>query len=332
MVSPQLRYTGQGHRVPSADRDGSPSPGEGSLRNHPENYLADRGLVDAVNVALLLKKPLLLSGEPGTGKTQLPYSLAWELGFPPPLKFSTKSVSEARDLFYTYDAIGRFHAAQVRPSDVDPRQFIRFNALGQAIIRASRDAQPWSASGEVPEGGRGRQSVVLIDEIDKAPRDFPNDLLNDIEHMCFQIPEIHNQTIEADPDLKPIVVLTSNSEKHLPDAFLRRCIFYNITFPDADRLREIVRARLPELADRADPLLKSGLGYFHVLREKGRLKKPPATAELLDWLRALWLLRDGTENVIEEKPEAAVGTLCALVKNAEDHRRALDLWHRRAAS
>src|SRR5262249_8190024 len=142
----------------------------------PASYLPDEGLVDAVNVALILRQPLLLTGEPGTGKTQLAFSVAWELGLESPLVFETKSTSAARDLFYTFDNLRRFQAAQAADSDLDPRRFVQFNALGLAILRTL----PWEKAGRVAHAdfchAAPSRSVVLIDEIDKAPRDFPNDI------------------------------------------------------------------------------------------------------------------------------------------------------------
>src|SRR5262249_52414736 len=170
----------------------------------PEGYLADAGLVDAVNVALLLGQPLLLTGEPGTGKTQLAYSLAWELGLDEPLKFETKSTSTASDLFYTYNALGHFHAAQCGEASRRALDYLTYNALGIAILRANDES---SVRAYLPDdfrhGGR-RRSVVLIDEIDKAPRDFPNDLLNEVEAMYFRIPELSNALIAAHPAMHPI--------------------------------------------------------------------------------------------------------------------------------
>ncbi len=179
----------------------------------PENYLADSGLVDACNVALLLGQPLLLTGEPGTGKTLFAYSLAWELGFDEPLKFETKSTSTARDLFYTYDTLKQFQDAQSRIADRSPLDYLTYNALGTAILRTREKSE---IENFVPRDfvhpGKKR-SIVLIDEVDKAPRDFPNDILNELEHLYFRVPELGNVEIEANPELQPIVVITSNSEK-----------------------------------------------------------------------------------------------------------------------
>lgn len=289
----------------------------------PAGYLPDPGLVDAVNVALLLGQPLLLTGEPGTGKTQLAYSVAWELGFDPPLKFETKSTSTARELFYTYDTLSRFHAAQIGERDRDSLNYLTYNALGIAILRANEEATvaQWLPEGFI-HGGR-RRSVVLIDEIDKAPRDFPNDLLNEVEGMYFKISELRNVKIEAEEIMRPILIITSNSEKHLPDAFLRRCIYYNIPFPNKDQLTEIIETRIGRFTGHSNQLLIDALDLFSTLREPGSgLHKKPATAELLGWLIVLHELGADIDNLLRQKPELIANSLSTLVKTAEDQKQA----------
>jgi MoxR-like ATPase len=291
----------------------------------PDKYMADPGLVDACNVALLLGQPLLLTGEPGTGKTLFASSLAWELGFAPPLKFETKSTSTARELFYTYDALRHFQAVQSGLVDRSALPFLAYHALGSAILR-TRDAA--EVTHVLPPGFEhsGKQrTVVLIDEIDKAPRDFPNDMLNELELMYFRVPELGNVEIKADPDLLPIVVITSNSEKDLPDAFLRRCIYYNIPFPAHDRLQEIVANRLGLYAAGSSAFLSDALDLFFQLRDpRAGLRKRPATAELLGWIAALVDIAQGEANPLA-RPELALRTMGNLVKTAEDQRRATDI-------
>jgi MoxR-like ATPase len=169
-------------------------------------------------------------------------------------------------------------------------------------------------------GGK-RRSVVLIDEVDKAPRDFPNDLLNELDYFHFSVPELGNEPVSADNDYRPIVVITSNSEKDLPDAFLRRCIYYNLPFPDRETLEKIVARRLGEFAGSSSALYKGALDLFFQLRERSsQLRKIPATAELLDWLLALRKCQNGGASVLTRK--LVDKTLSSLVKTAEDQVKA----------
>ena len=316
----QLFYLGNGHRHES--RPETDTRSQNRYRS-PKDYIAEPGLVNAVNVALLLAKPLLLTGEPGTGKSQLAYSLAWELGFKEPLKFETKSTSTARDLFYTFDTVSRFKAMH----DQDTRVFLTYNALGKAILFANDEvAVSKYLTPQMVHGGK-RRSVVLIDEVDKAPRDFPNDILNELEYLHFSVPELGNNTISVDDEYRPIVVITSNSERDLPDAFLRRCIYYNLPFPDHDTLQKIVISRLGEFAGSSSVLLASALDLFFRLRERAsQLRKNPATAELLDWLLALRAHQNGREaNLTRELVDR---TLSSLIKTAEDQDRAKTIVER----
>ncbi len=331
---------------------------QGSLFD-PVNYIADDGLADAMNVALLLGQPLLLTGEPGTGKTQFAFSAAFWLGFPRLIRFNVKSTTQARDFFYHIDEIRRFRDAQLmsledrrkmaadataapEPSGnptggastsdtLDLRHYMTLGPLGEAILRANKPGaypqllQPAKHSEPV-------RSIVLIDEIDKAARDIPNDLLNEFENMEFEVPEL-NLRVQADQSKRPVLIITSNSERNLPDAFLRRCIYYNIPFPgedpatgratasdgQKDALLQIVKARLPH-TNRDSRWLKEALELLRMMRETGRgIQKRPGTAELLNWLLVLHRREDVNESTsVKKSPELFEETLPILMKNKSD--------------
>lgn len=265
----------------------------------PKGYIASQPLTDAVNVALALGQPLLLTGEPGTGKTQLASSIAHQLGVPL-LKFYTKTTSTARDLFYRYDSLRHFHDAQLKDKkEVDANSYIELNALGQAIVNSM-----------------DMRSVVLIDEIDKAPRDFPNDVLYELENMAFKIRETGKQykTNEAN---RPIVIITSNSEKNLPDAFLRRCIFYHIPFPNTSLLKQIVNSRVALKESFKKEMLDAAIEHFEDLRAK-KLRKKPATAELLSWIHVLNTLNIPLDSDLPAEINQLKMTYTILAKNQDD--------------
>ena len=319
-------YSGQGKKQST-----TPVPLPGSRRAqmlNPEYYIADPGLVDACNVALLLGQPLLLTGEPGTGKTEFAGSLAWELGLDKALKFETKSTSGAQDLFYIYDALKRFQDAQSRIASTSALDYIYYQALGAAIIRTREPSEVAQFLPNWFDHKKKIRSVVLIDEIDKAPRDFPNDILNELERMYFRIPELGGAIIEADPELHPVVIITSNSEKDLPDAFLRRCVYYNISFPDSERLQRIVSNRLGLYASSSSAFINDALELFSELRSPtSGLRKNPATAELLDWIAALKDMSGGAENPLAD-PELAKRSMSNLIKTAEDQQKAFGVIQR----
>ncbi len=319
MQLPFYRGDGSGHHHKTAAS--LPIPQRSRLQK-PESYIADEGLRDACNVALLLGQPLLLTGEPGTGKTQFAYNLAWELGFEPPLKFETKSDSAARDLFYTYDALKRFQDIQSELKSSTILDYITYQALGLAILRSR---QPTEINHLVPNDfghTSPQRSVVLIDEVDKAPRDFPNDLLSELEQLYFRVSELGNAKVEVDPALQPLVIITSNSEKDLPDAFLRRCIYYNIPFPSSERLASIIASHLGANTNANDPFLRTVLELFDRFRapENG-LRKKPATAELLGWVMTLQKFGDGQNNPLDD-PNIVLKTLSSVIKTAEDQPKA----------
>jgi MoxR-like ATPase len=288
-----------------------------------ENYQAEDGLRDAVNTALLLDQPLLLTGEPGTGKTQLAEKLALELGLQL-FKFETKSTSVAQDLFYSFDHVARFQAAQVSDDKaaLDPLCFVEFGALGKAVVQslAPDDARKLFRPDTLPLWYRGPcRAVVLIDEIDKAPSDFPNDALNEIERHYFRVREVQGGLeVKAATRQRPVVVITSNSEKQLPDAFLRRCVFYHLQPINPETLRAITLRRLAALKVRSGPMLAKALEFFFDLRSPAYdLRKPPSTAEFLAFVSAL-ALDPAAATADGLTPELARRVLATLVKAPED--------------
>ncbi|WP_315830808.1 MoxR family ATPase [Bradyrhizobium prioriisuperbiae] len=260
----------------------------------------------AVDVAIGLKRPLLVAGEPGCGKTELGYAVARRLGIGSLYFFSTKSSSEARELFYTYDAVGRFREAQLNATRTPEERaaapqmtsgdFIHYQGLGRAILDAHPRDQVkdlLKGSGHAASPNQPRRSVVIIDEIDKAPRDFTNDLLREIEDMSFRVPELGNRAGERDAtppgdkiptDRWPIVIATSNEESQMPDAFLRRCVFLAIEFPEPNVLKEILDLHFGSSGrDGPFPEVERGtlLTLFGTLRKSG-MQKDPGIAELID--------------------------------------------------
>ncbi|KPA15049.1 ATPase AAA [Candidatus Magnetomorum sp. HK-1] len=288
----------------------------------PEHYLAKPGLKNAVNVALTLGQPLLVTGEPGTGKTQLASSIAYEFSELPLFSFHVKSTSVAQDLFYQYDAIRRFQDSHVPDLSIDTRKYIDFKALGLAILLT---LPPEKANKYLPKQHQGKgptRSVILLDEIDKAPRDLPNDILIKIEKMEFSVKEIDAPPFQANKDFRPIVVITSNSEKNLPDAFLRRCIYYHIPFPQRDELKKIVKLRFqedPTIGPKlSEELIDTVNDHFLDIRKNLNLKKKPATAELLAWFSILNSIDLETDKILKglKQPDADIQILTEKFKSS----------------
>ena len=257
------------------------------------SYIASDDLAVAVNAAVTLQRPLLVKGEPGTGKTELARQVATSLGLPM-LEWNVKSTTKAQQGLYEYDAVSRLRDSQLGEERVhDVRNYIRKGKLWQAF----------EAEGRV---------VLLIDEIDKADIEFPNDLLQELDRMEFHVYET-GETIRARH--RPIVIITSNNEKELPDAFLRRCFFHYIRFPDAETLRAIVEVHFPGIKE---ALLTAALTQFFEIRETPGLKKKPSTSEVLDWLKLLLAEDLGPEDLKREGRNLLPRLHGALLKNEQD--------------
>ncbi len=256
--------------------------------NGTSEYVASEQLLNAVNVAITLKKPLLIKGEPGTGKTQLAQAVADSLG-KELIIWNIKSTTKAQDGLYMYDTIQRLYDGQFGVEGVDDiARYIKLGKLGEAF--------------ESEE-----QVILLIDEIDKADLEFPNDLLWELDQMEFYIHETH-RTVKAKH--RPIVIITSNAEKELPDAFLRRCIFHYIDFPDKELMEEIVKVHFPQVEEN---LLKQAMDAFYEIRAIHDIRKKPSTSELIDWVNALQIGGISADRIKAELPFVGV-----VVKKDED--------------
>jgi MoxR-like ATPase len=253
-----------------------------------DSYIVSRPLVEAVNCSIALERPLLIKGEPGTGKTLLARHVAEGLGMPME-SWHIKSTSKAIDGLYIYDTLQRLNDARFGDGDVgDIRSYIKHGPLGRVFAAENRH-------------------VLLIDEIDKADLEFPNDILRELDEMRFTVLETDDEVVAKE---RPVVIITSNNEKELPDAFLRRCVFHFIEFPEPELMKRIVDVHHPNLDT---TLLDQVLIKFYWLRGQSELRKKPSTSELIDWIAAL--LRSG---ITQSQLEAHIPFLGSLLKNEQD--------------
>ena len=279
-----------------AQDDAAPTSDAFSQFAGTQGYIASPALVDAVNCAIALQRPLLIKGEPGTGKTLLAQHVAEGLGLAIE-KWHIKSTTKAQEGLYVYDTVQRLNDARFGEGDVSNiRAYIRMGPMGRAFQSEAR-------------------KVLLIDEVDKADVEFPNDLLRELDEMRFTVSETSDEVVAKQ---RPVVIITSNNEKELPDAFLRRCVFHFIEFPDRELMKRIVAVHHPHLKTQ---LLDQVLVKFYWLREQGELRKKPSTSELIDWIAVLQRSGISISDI-----EANIPFLGALLKNEKDT-EALGKYH-----
>jgi len=256
-----------------------------------KSYITDPALEAAVNAAIALERPLLVKGEPGTGKTLLAAAVSEALGHDL-IHWPVKSTTRAQDGLYVYDTVQRLYEARfgdAGPEAVkDIRRYIKLGPLGRALSSSER-------------------VVLLIDEVDKADLEFPNDLLHELDRMRYYVSETGDEIVAKH---RPVVIITSNNEKELPDAFLRRCVFHFIDFPEPDLMKRIVRVHHPEVDE---DIVEQAIGAFYDLRAVPRLRKRPSTSELIDWIAVLGKSNVGVDQIRSELPFGGV-----LIKKEQD--------------
>ncbi len=266
-----------------------------------ETYLTNDSLEAAVNCALALERPLLVKGEPGTGKTLLAEAIAETVGSKL-IHWPVKSTTRAQDGLYVYDTVQRLYDARFGEGEVkDIRRYIKLGPLGRAFAATDPNVPPVYF-----QEAKGRR-VLLIDEVDKADIEFPNDLLHELDRMSFSIFETGDEIAAKE---RPIVIITSNNEKELPDAFLRRCVFHFIDFPEPELMKRIVRVHHPKIDQE---LVDQAVVKFYELREVPRLRKKPSTSELVDWIAVLQRAGVGKDRFVRELPFLGV-----LLKKEQD--------------
>jgi len=294
----------------------------------PEPYVMPEAAEAAVEVAWLLGRPLLVTGAPGVGKTRLGWAVAQKLGLRRGYHFVTRSTSEAQDVFYSYDALRRYRDASGGGDGAeDVRRYVRFRALGAALLDAADPAETdrLAATGDWTRDPKATRSIVVIDEIDKASRDFANDVLVEVENMSFAVPELSQRRLPSPPpDRRPLVIVTSNAERDLPEAFLRRCVFLHLGYPGEAELKTILSRHLEEIlgpggggadgAARRDDVSR----LVRSLQAKDELRKKPGTAEAVDALRVM-VAKDAAGAIIPRERALALAEL-TLAKTFEDLR------------